>query len=233
MAALGTCVAGFVAGVVGIVVARPLIDATGIDQRAAFEVVAGNLIQIGFAAFGLGYLFLRDDREQFLRIRVPTLEDVAWIIAIPIVFVAMGSVLEAIFSAIGLVPSVEHGDGSGTGIGTDPIRWLVAFVGLYLFAAPAEELVYRGIVQGRLRRAFDTPGVVAVSALSFGLLHLLIGLLQPEVGVDGALYWGLQTAVSGGLVWGYAYERTENLLVTSVTHAMEWTLPLSAILAAL
>jgi len=32
-----------------------------------------------------------------------------------------------------------------------------------------------------------------------------------------------------GLAWGFAYERTENLLVTAVTHAMVWTVTLHEI----
>ena len=70
---------------------------------------------------------------------------------------------------------------------------------------------------------------MTVGALTFGLLHLLSGLLTPSVGVVGALAWVAET-IFPGLVWGYAYERTENLLVTSVTHAMTWTQPWAVVL---
>ncbi|ERH13387.1 MAG: CAAX amino terminal protease family, partial [halophilic archaeon J07HB67] len=41
-----------------------------------------------------------------------------------------------------------------------------------------------------------------------------------------AIDWVASTAV-GGVVWGVVYERTRNLVVTSVSHAMSWTVPFS------
>ena len=93
---------------------------------------------------------------------------------------------------------------------------------MFIFAAPAEELVYRGIVQGTLRQSFNLAGVVVAGGLLFGLMHVLVGLVTPGVGSLGALRWGITTALPG-MVWGYAYERTENLAVTAITHAMTWT----------
>lgn len=230
-AALGACLAGFAAGLVGILVGGPLVELLGVGGTDAYRAVSGHLIQLGFAGFGLAVLVRERDRlPRYVKLRRPTLGDLAWlallVLLLPVLTAAWGSVL----GAIGL----PHGGGGG-GIErwllTRPDLWPIAFVGLYLFAAPAEELVYRGIVQGCLRPAFDRVGVVAGGALLFGLMHLLVGLLTPGYALLGALHWGLG-AIAPGLLWGLAYERTGNLFVTAFAHAASWTLPLGALLPA-
>ncbi|MXR40941.1 CPBP family intramembrane metalloprotease [Halobaculum sp. WSA2] len=226
LSTVGICVVALLAGLVGIIAIRATVGPL-VAETAAFRVVAGNLIQVGFAGFAAVYLHRAADAERFVPVRVPTPRDVGWIavaaFGVPIVGVAGAAVL----SAVGLpepMPGGGHAD-----VLSNPALWPVAFVGLYLFAAPAEEAVFRGIVQGRLREAFGFAGTVLVSAAVFGLLHFLVGLLTPAVGFDGSLYWGLSALVPG-VIWGYAYERTRNLVVTSVAHAMSWTVPFGALL---
>lgn len=64
--------------------------------------------------------------------------------------------------------------------------------------------------------------------MAVGLLHFLTGLTTPAVSLSESFHWGISAAVPG-LLWGYAYERTENLLVPAVMHAMSWTIPFSAL----
>lgn len=198
----------------------------------AFSVVAGNLIQIGFAVFAIAYLLVQDDRERYVKVRSPTVEDLGWIIMIPLLLIAGSSVLSPVLTALGLPEPMPGGGGESLNLTQRPELWPVAFVGLYLFAAPAEELVYRGILQGELRGSFGTIGVVAIGGLLFGFMHLIVGFVTPAVGIGGSIYWGI-SAVMPGLVWGYAYERTENILVTAVTHAMSWTVPFHSLLSLL
>lgn len=223
----GICVGALLAGLVAILAinatVRPLVSGTD-----AFRVVSGNLIQVGFAGFAVAYLAWASDVGRFVSVRIPTRGDVAWTaiaaLAVPVVGVAGAAVL----SAIGL-PEPMPGGGGRVGLSSSPMLWPVAFVGLYLFAAPAEELVFRGIVQGRLRERFGTVETVLLAAAVFGLLHFLVGLLTPAVAFDGSLYWGLSALVPG-VIWGYAYERTRNLVVPATAHAMSWTVPFGELL---
>lgn len=233
----GLLLAGIVAGIVGTVVLQLIANVAGIAGTPV-EAVLGGGSQIGFGALAIGYLLYRDDYRRFVRVSRPTAEDIAWVVALPICFVVIGVVLETV-----LDPVLTAAFGSFDGHGTDgkstsslllstPLLIPYAFVTLYLLFAPAEELLFRGIVQGRLRESFDTAGVVLCGGVVFGLLHTAFGLLTPSIGAAAMLYWGIETTVVGWL-WGYVYERTENLLVTSVTHAMSWTLPVHAIAVAL
>lgn len=222
LAALGITVGSLCCGILGIVLVGATTSALGVRETAVVRVFQSNFIQVGFAAFAVLYLLRRDDRTRYLRVRWPTREDLAWIVLLPAAFALQPLVLQPVLTVAGL-PHPHPGAGTGQiALESRPLLWPVAFVGLFLFAAPAEELVYRGILQGRLRPVFDTVGVVLLGGLSFGLMHCLVGLVTPSVGLGGSLYWGLDALVPG-LLWGYAYERTENLLVTAVTHAMTWT----------
>ncbi|MFC6973584.1 type II CAAX endopeptidase family protein [Halomicroarcula sp. GCM10025709] len=223
LAALGITVVALVTGIVGIVAAGVVLRAVGVLTAPAVWALKLHSVQVGFAAFAAVFLAWRGDLGHYCKLRVPTLADAAWIVAIPLVFAAQGVVLSPVLAALGL-PHPDQGTAVGSiDLATRPLLWPAAFVGMFLFAAPAEELVYRGIVQGTLRRAFDVAGVVVLGGLLFGLMHVLIGFLTPSVAPAGALRWGLTTALPG-MVWGYAYERTENLIVTAVTHAMSWTI---------
>jgi membrane protease YdiL (CAAX protease family) len=82
-----------------------------------------------------------------------------------------------------------------------------------LFVAPAEELVFRGVAQGLLKRSFGpVPGIVASSAL-FGVGHYLAagsGDAWTLVLVSGAL----------GLILATIYEYTENIAVPTLAHGL-------------
>lgn len=222
VAALGIAVVACVSGVVGIVVAGTVLRFAGVLTLPTVSALQLRSIQVGFAAFAAVFLAWRGDIDHYCKLRLPTLADVAWIIFIPLVFTVQGVVLPPVLATLGL-PHPDPVAGAGhIDLAAEPLLWPAAFVGMFVFAAPAEELVCRGIIQGTLRQSFDLAGVVVVGGLLFGLMHILVGLLTPNVGMLEALRWGITTALPG-MVWGYAYERTENLAVTAVTHAMTWT----------
>jgi membrane protease YdiL (CAAX protease family) len=227
LGALGICVGGFAAGVLGLFV--PLdaaLAALGLAGTVAGEQLSGHGIQIGFAAFGLAYLLSRDDRRRYLRLRRPTLRDFGWLVAATLAVPVLSATADAALTTAGL-PADSHGEAFA--LYEHPTALPALVVGLFLFAAPAEELVYRGLIHGRLRGAFGTGERVFLAAALFGLMHLFVGLLTPGTGFAGILRWGL-TACLPGLVWGLAYERTENLAVTAVSHALTWTIPLGTLL---
>jgi membrane protease YdiL (CAAX protease family) len=78
-----------------------------------------------------------------------------------------------------------------------------------LLAPILEELIYRGLVQPRLRRALGPAISVILSGLAFWGLHC----------VDrGGL--GSWNQLLGGWVLAWAYERTRSLLAPTVLHAL-------------
>jgi len=227
--ALAICVGALIAGVVGLLLfpLHAVLDGIGLAGTVAGKQLSGHGIQIGFAAFALLYLAKCDNLGQYVRIRRPTLRDVAWLVGIIVAAPVLGVIMGNALTAVGLTPAEPHGE--AIALYEHPAAIPAVFIGLYLFAAPAEELVYRGLIHGRLRDAFPPRDRVLIAAALFGLMHLLVGFLTPSTGVVGALRWGL-TACVPGLVWGLAYEWTDNLAVTAVAHAISWTVPVLTLL---
>jgi len=82
--------------------------------------------------------------------------------------------------------------------------WMVLYA---VIGAPlAEEILFRGFVQGYLRRLFPPAGAIVLSALLFAFFH------QP---VHAAIAVFLL-----GLILGYQRERTRSLLAPIITHIL-------------
>lgn len=95
----------------------------------------------------------------------------------------------------------------------DPTLFLVLIPLSLLVVGPGEELLFRGGVQGILRRAWGPWGAIVGASLLFGAIHF------PGVsgGVAGRLVYVVVAAGLGGVL-GWQYERTDNLVVPAVTH---------------
>jgi membrane protease YdiL (CAAX protease family) len=224
--ALAIAVVATVCGILATLAVRSLAAWAGVADTDAFRVF-GSGIQVGFAAFAGLYLYWASDYGRYVRLSRPAVADIGWVLAQPLAFVAAGEVLWRLRPLVGL-PQPVHEGGTQALLAATPSLWLVAFVGLYLIAAPAEELVFRGIVQGRLRPQLSLPALVVVSASAFALLHVFLGLLSTTSTLPETLYWGVETFI-GGAVFDVAYERPENLAVPAVGHAMMWTVPFGAL----
>ncbi|HEY0945310.1 MAG TPA: CPBP family intramembrane glutamic endopeptidase [Opitutaceae bacterium] len=90
------------------------------------------------------------------------------------------------------------------------VTWLWLAVNL-LFTCVAEEALFRGFIQAQLRRAWKParwgrPLALVVAAVLFGLAHF----------AGGAVYVALATVA--GLGYGWAYERTQRIEASILTH---------------
>ncbi|WP_165776680.1 CPBP family intramembrane glutamic endopeptidase [Bifidobacterium simiarum] len=83
---------------------------------------------------------------------------------------------------------------------------------LGLTAGVAEEIMMRGILLRLVEESLGSWGAVAVSALVFGLLHVL----NP----DGTLWGGIAIAIEAGLLFGAIYLATRSLWWCIGFHAM-------------
>lgn len=200
--------------------------AAGLIQSAGLSVLAGlgfteesapvltqlvpmGLHFVGFFLVGGAYLLWRSDRT-IVEFGWPSGRDVRWILLGFSLLVALLLGLEVVLSQFGLQPaenvSVERGN--------DNPELFLYLVPLVIFLnAPAEELLFRGVVQGLFRRSYGiVPGIVAAS-LVFGFVHYVA-----LVGTGSRLAYILIAVVSG-LVLGALYEYTKNLVVPIAVHA--------------
>jgi len=174
------------------------------SAATAVFVTVGNAA--GFAAAALLFLLYAGDLDV-LRVRRPTVRDAAVAVAGAVGLVVAGYGILFAFSAAGLSPSTNEAL-------TNPPAYFLAMIPLsFLTVAVGEELLFRGVVQGELRRALGPAGAVAGASLLFGLLHYVAGTGTPA---EKVVYVAVAATLGIGL--GALYEYTDTIVVPIVVH---------------
>jgi membrane protease YdiL (CAAX protease family) len=210
--ALLIAAAGLGLGVALVLGVGSLLRALGREPSPLVLLVL-SLVSIQGVAFGgvaLLSLRLRGREIGSVGVRVPSLWDL---------LIAVGGYATAFLAAIGgavLVsvtgaPAGENQVGEFAAADPSVLLWLIP--ASFLLIGPGEELLFRGIVQGRLRETFDpVPGVVLASAL-FAAVHYLAltGGAGGRLVTIGVLFFP-------SLVFGSVYEVTDNIVVPALVH---------------
>jgi membrane protease YdiL (CAAX protease family) len=194
-----------------------LLDAVGITEDSA-PVAYLSTVQamglLGFLVMGLVYLHWRDD-PTLVGIRRPTGWDIRMIL---VGFITVAGVLfaaEFLFQFLGF----DLADNEAIDQGRQHPELFLVFIPIqFLVTGPAEELLFRGVIQGLLRRTYGViPGIALASAL-FSIAHYsaLIG--------GGDVLPVFVILFLSGLVLGGLYEYTRTLLVPMLAHALWNTL---------
>ena len=102
----------------------------------------------------------------------------------------------------------------------DGVPLAAALLEYLVFAPVFEEIVFRGILFGTVRRRCSFPVAALLSALLFALAHGY-----------GAL--GLVSVCASGMLWAWAYERTGSLLPGMIAHLLNNLLVCAGVMAML
>ncbi len=205
-----------VSGVTGLfgTVGGALVGAGTNPDAAVPVLVAVALVasEVGFVV--VGYAFRRTDDGRDLVVDWlgrPGARDVALIVGTTAVLVVFNRIAFAVGSLLGIDPA--------TAVSTPEelsVAVLAFVIPAMLFAVgPAEEYLFRGVIQGYLRQSFSARGAIGWSAVLFTLVHLPNLLANPESGVVSIPVW-----LGIGLVLGWLYERTAALLVPVAVHGL-------------
>lgn len=213
-----------VSGLLFIGVESTVLPALGYDDSAVAAFVAGGTVTLVFtAAMALVYLGYR---PVTIPVRVPTLREWGWGVAgfvgSVVLFFAFTAFSEFIIAVF------------GSRVGADPATPLVAraieenlrvslaflFVMSFLLIGPIEELLFRGVVQGRVREAFGSVPTIVISGLLFGVAHSGTYLLGSSVFLSLTVLLALLGIALNGAWYGFLYERTANLSVPIIAHAL-------------
>ncbi|MFC7135616.1 CPBP family intramembrane glutamic endopeptidase [Halobaculum litoreum] len=177
----------------------------GADSAAtAAFVTVGNVA--GFAVAALVFLFYAGDLD-LLRVRRPTARDAVVAVGGSVGLIAAGYAILFAFSAVGLAPSTNRA------LENPPAYFLLMIPLSFLTVAVGEEALFRGVVQGELKRALGPAGAVAGASLLFGLLHYVAGTGTPA---ERLVYVAVAGLLGVGL--GAMYEYTDNLVVPVAVH---------------
>jgi membrane protease YdiL (CAAX protease family) len=174
--------------------------------------VLRTLLQFGgFLVAVAGYLAITD-QWGLVPVSRPTLRDVGLVLGGGITLFAFQYGALFVLGEIGLTTGQNQAvvpDG-------DPVTYYLVMVAVSLLVVgPVEEALFRGVVQGGLRRAFDAVPAILLASLAFGLVHL------PSVAGSPGEQWAYVTVVVVlGAVLGVLYEHTENVLVPGLAHGV-------------
>lgn len=173
--------------------------------RSAFQFV-------GFGLTVAAYLAIRNDWD-LIDWRVPTLRDLVWIVGGLVGFLALLATLSMLLRTLG----IDTAESQIVTAGRENPRYLLYLIPVtILLVGPTEELIFRGIVQGTLRRTYGPGVAVALASAVFALIHWWS--LQPSTGDARLVTLGL-IFVFGALL-GILYEYTGNLVVPIAVHGL-------------
>ncbi|ESP87358.1 CPBP family intramembrane glutamic endopeptidase [Candidatus Halobonum tyrrellensis] len=210
--ALLAVVAALVAGSVFVSAAASAGRALGLVADSPELVVVRTVGQfVGFAAAALLFVAYAGDRGV-LRLGRPTAADLGWGLAGTVALLVGQYALLFALSAVGIGVAENQALSPGEGA---PRYYLYMVAVSVLFVGPGEELVFRGVAQGELRRALPAPAAVGVAAALFGVIHAWAGNGTPlEQGAYVAVAFLL------GCVLGLLYEARGTLVVPALAHGL-------------
>jgi hypothetical protein len=176
-----------------------------------YRVAVAVLQFVGFGVAVAGYLGLTRDWD-LVDLRLPTLRHVGLIVAGVLALLLAQLAIARLLTGLGVQVAQNQVIVAGR---EDPRYFLYMIPVAILLVGPFEELVFRGGVQGLLRRTWGASVAVVVASVLFGVVHWIA-----LTGGGGTRVPYVVVAATLGLVLGYLYERSRNLVVPAVVHGL-------------
>lgn len=177
-------------------------------------VIAFVLSELGFVAAAVVFLRRTDREIEYLNIRLPSARAIG--------FVVGGTVALFVFRLVAILAAQALGlplaGNSVTQLAEEGLlETLLVLVPLsILVVGPAEEILFRGVIQRYLGETFSTAVAVVVASVLFALIHFpTMYIATPDlfaVSVTMVILFGLS------ILLGYLYVWTDNLVVPILVH---------------
>lgn len=216
--AIGMAILLAAGGIVAVAIASLLavfaIRATGLTLSPVVEygfvfITSG----VTFVLVGLAYLRYRDLSIEYVTIEVPSLRGLLWAGAGYVSAFALVILSALVLTATNTNPNTSNQAAQAGIENPELLLWLVP---LSLFViAPAEEFLYRGVIQSRLRETFIPAIAIPVTAALFAAVHFF-----SLTGGAGGRVIAISILFFPSLVFGYVYEKTGNLVVNTIVHGV-------------
>lgn len=208
--ALVLFVGAIVGASLGVGVWQSVAASLGVAEGStAFQLLQTAFQFAGFAAPPLLFVAAAGDRS-LLPVSLPDRRGAAFALGgVVVLYVIQFGLLSAL-GLVGVDPAQNPAIDPET---HTPAYFLWMMLVSVLVVGPAEELLFRGAVQGLLKRAWGTwPAILGAAAL-FGSLHLFGGLSASALAY-------VAVAFLLGVVLGVFYEETGTLVVPALAHGL-------------
>lgn len=217
--AVGLAVVAYGGGNVAVLAGAIVLSAVGVElSPRGWLVLSIVTIQLlFFVGVSIAYLAYRDLTLADIGVKWPSLE--GWIALgagyIGLIVLWLAASIASFFVADRF--GIERTPQSIIEIGQqDPFVFVLLAVLSVLIVGPAEELLFRGVIQTRLRETFGVVVALTVATALFALIHVF-GFLGG--GVGGAVL-GVSVLFVIGSVLAVVYEYTGNLVVVAILHGL-------------
>ena len=165
---------------------------------------------VAFGGIALGYLRYRNLGLDYLGIHIPSLRDLLFVVGGYVLAFGLAIAGSVVVSTTGL----EAGANQAAELGLEnPEVLLLLIPASFVFIGPGEELLFRGVVQNRLRESFGAPASIVLGAIIFASIHF-----TALSGAAGARLVSISVLFFPSLVFGTVYELTDNLAVPALIH---------------
>ena len=214
---------GAVLSAVALVGSIPIL--VGVEHLQAALLYGGELAvtylvsgSVHAAFMGLVALLYLRFRPVTIPVRWPTLRELALVAGTTVFALVLAVLVQSLGAALGAEP-VSHFVSRAAA--QDPVLvYGGGLVMVLLLVGPVEELLFRGVVQGRLRESFGPVGAIGLTSVLFGLGHYLAfafgGSELVSLGLGFALFGTAVTSV----VLGTVYEHTGHLARPALIHSL-------------
>lgn len=215
--AVGLALLAYLGGNVGVFAIAEALNALGIEltPRQGFVLSVAVLQLVFFIGVSLAYLRYRGLSLPDIGVSMPGLE--GWIV------LGVGFVSMIVLWLVGSIASFVVGQRLGIErepqaifeiAQQDPFIFVLLGTLSLLVVGPAEELLFRGVIQTRLRETFGVAAAVTIATAIFALIHIT------GFGSLGAGLLGVSVLFFVGFVLAFAYEYTGNLVVVAIMHGL-------------
>jgi membrane protease YdiL (CAAX protease family) len=171
---------------------------------------------VAFGGLAVGYLawrgFDRSGIVSYLGVRVPSLKEIGIVLGGWITILILILVVSTVVGLLGTETASNQSAELAMG---NPSIIPLFIAASFLVIGPCEEILYRGVVQGRLRESLPAAPSILLSAAIFAAIHVMA-----LTGGASARLTTVSILFVPSIVFGAVYEYTENLVVPALLHGL-------------
>lgn len=179
-------------------------------------VRVGGVLLVTHGAFicvAAGYLTHRSQPLSFAKLRWPSSTDIRMVVLGIGGIIGMNHLLVLVTEFIDVAPAANS---LTTLLQQSPRLIVVLLPAAFLVIAPGEELLYRGVIQARLREVLSPPLAIGGASAIFAGAHLIAILGHPVV--NQLVHLAVLFPIA--LVLALVYEYSQSLVAPILVHGM-------------